>query len=185
MPDIDTVPADEAARAEVAGDARLSAVLQVWLQAAGEHGVPRPRDMSALTLPPQVLPFITLLDAIDGGRSFRIRLVGTASVSAAGRDFTGRMLHEAMTGFLLQAAENRYRAAIAYRRPILASSEYSMPDGSSIRNLIMAMPLSSDGDVVDRIIGVFSPKSDWLVRQALRTQDALAYRKPVRSLMVF
>lgn len=184
MPDFDAIPAGEAARAEVAADAKLSQVLELWRRLAIEGGLPRPRDMDAIALPTFVLPYVTVLDVIDGGRTFHVRLVGTASVAAAGRDFTGKRLDEAMSPQMLNVTAERYRAAIVHRRPILGYAEYAMPDGSTIRNLIMSLPLASDGTTVDRILGVFSPKSDWLARQALRTQDALAYRKPTRSFVV-
>jgi len=181
LTDPESVEARQVALAEISSDPKLSAVLEYWRGKAREGGLPRPGDIDPTGLPPSVLPYLTILDVIDGGDIFRVRLVGTASVSAAGRDFTGRYLDATMSGDVLAAALERYRAAIAHRRPVLGYAEYKMADGSTIRNLLMALPLSSDGLVVDRILGVFGPRSDWLAQQALRNLDALASSKPKRS----
>ena len=174
----------EAALAEMAADAKLSAVLTLWNGLAAGGALPKPRELDATVLPPFVLPYITILEPVDHGRIFNIRLVGTASVAVAGRDFTGRRLDEAMSEPVLSLTEERYRTAIAQRRPVLACADYVMSDGSTIRNLIMAFPMSTDGIAVDRILGVFSPKSDLLARQTLRTLDHVVTRKPTRSLYV-
>ncbi len=183
-----TDPEAEAARqialADIAGDSRLAAVFDYWCARAGEGRLPRPRDIDPTELPPAVLPFITLLDVIDGGATFRIRLVGTGNVAAAGRDFTGRDIAESMPGDVLVAALERYRAAIAHRRPVLGVTEHTMRDGSTVKNLLIVLPLASDGHAVDRILGVFSPRSQWLAQQALRNLDDLSDRKPKRSHIV-
>ncbi len=184
MADPDSIEARRAALAEVAADAKLAPIFDYWHKTARDGVLPRPRDIDPVTLPPFVLPYLTLLDVVDGGRTFRIRLVGTASASAVGRDFTGQELEAAMSGDVLVATLDRYRAAIAHRRPILAFAEYAMPDGSTVKNTIMTLPLSSDGQVVDRLLGVFSPQSEWLAQQSLRGYDSLAYRKPMRSYVV-
>ena len=184
MADLDVVEAKRAALAEIADDPKLAPILDYWHRAAGEGGLPRPCDIDPITLPPSILPYLTLLDVVDGGASFRIRLVGTASASAIGRDYTGQDLATAMSGDVLVATLDRYRAAITHQRPILASAEYAMPDGTSVKNLLMTLPLSSDGVGIDRLLGVFSPRSEWLAQQSLRGLDYLAYRKPARSYVI-
>ena len=180
----DTDDARLAALAEIAGDSGLAAVLDYWNRQSREGTPPRPRDIDPVFLPPATLPHVTLLDVLEGGEAFRIRLVGTANVAAAGRDFTGERLEAAMSGDLLAATLARYRAAVVHRRPVLGHTEYAMPDGSHIRNLLLTLPLSSDGRDVDRLLGIFHPRSERLAQQALRNRDILAYQRPVRSYVV-
>ena len=106
------------------------------------------------------------------------------NVAAAGRDYTGSYIEDSMSGDPLAASRERYSAVMTHRRPVLGYAEYAMRDGSTVRNLIMTLPLSSDGQAVDRLLGVFSPKSQWLAQQALRNLDSLAYQKPTRSHVV-
>ena len=185
MTSSDSVEARQAALAEISGDAKLTAVLDYWRTKAGDGAVAAPeRDRSGGPAARRSPPFLTILDVLDGGENFRIRLVGTASAQAAGKDFTGKTVDQAMSGDVLTATLARYRAVIAHRRPVLGYSEYALADGSTIKNLLMTLPLSSDGIVVDRLLGVFSPKSNWHAEQSLRHLDAGAYRKPQRSHIV-
>jgi hypothetical protein len=184
LADSDAAEARLAAFSEIAGDPILVAILDYWQSQSREGLPPRPRDIDPILLPPAVLPYVTLLDVVDGGAAFNIRLVGSANVSAAGRDFTGKRLDTAMLGDLLAATSERYCAAVTSRRPVVGYADYAMPDGSTIRNVLMTLPMSSDGVAVDRLLSVFRPRSEWLAQQALRNFDSLAYRKPVRSYIV-
>ncbi len=184
MTDIEADDARQSALTEISNDGKLAAVLEYWRQRATERTLPRPRDIDPTELPPAALPFFTILDVIEGGRTFRIRLVGTANVSAAGRDFTGRDITESMSGGVLTAALERFRATIAHRRPVLGYAEFATRDGSIVKNLILTLPLSSDGHAVDRLLSVFAPKSQWLAQQALRNLDSLLYCRPKQSHVV-
>ena len=184
MPDSEAADARAAALAEIARDPTLVAIVDYWQSQCREGAPPRPRDIDPILLPPAVLPYVTLLDVIDGGAAFNIRLVGSANASAAGRDFTGKPLDVAMSGDLLAATLERYRAAVTSRRPVLGYAEYAMRDGSSIRNLLMTFPLSSDGVAVDRLFSVFRPKSEWLAQQSLRNADGLAHDRAVRRYVI-
>jgi hypothetical protein len=184
LPDSDAAEARLAAQSEIARDPTLTAILDYWPSQSRAGALPRPRDIDLVLLPPNVLPYLTLLDVVDGGAAFNIRLVGSANVSAAGGDFTGKRLDTVMSGDLLAATLERYRAAVTSRRPVLGYAEYAMPDGSSVRNLLMTLPMSSDGVAIDRLLSVFRPRSEWLAQQSLRNFDSLAYQKPVRSHVV-
>ena len=179
---------DEAKRtalAEASADAKLGPMLRYWSAKCREcGGLPRPSDVDAAELPAGVLPYLTLLDVIDGGRTFRVRLVGTASAAAVGADHTGKYLDETMPSDVLDAALGRYRAAIAHRRPVLTLSDYDMLGGERVRNRMMVLPLSSDGITVDRLLGVYGPSSNWLAQRALRDLDTAPYLPPKRSQIV-
>ncbi len=184
MADLGSTEAQRAALAEMAADPKLGPVYDYWRLKCRESGLPRPGDIDPAHIPPGILPYLTLLDVIDGGTTFRVRLVGTASAAASGGDHTGKYLEETMPGEVLAAALARYRAAIAHRRPVLTYADYDMLGGERVRNRMMVFPLSSDGAVVDRLLGVFSPSSEWLAQRALRDLDTAPYLPPKRSQIV-
>jgi len=62
---------------------------QFWSDMAGRDGVPSRERLDAFTLRPW-LGHISIYEAIDGGRDFRIRLEGTAIVAITGEDWTGK-----------------------------------------------------------------------------------------------
>ena len=185
LTDITSAEAREAALAEIAADPKLGPALDYWRTKCAGSTLPRPADIDPAGFPRAVLPYLTLLDVVEGGKTFRVRLVGTASSAAVGDNYTGRYLDETMSGEVLAAALARYRAAIEHRRPVLAYAEYKMTlSGDQVRNLLMTLPLSSDGTVVDRLLGVYSPKSDWLARRALRNLDTAPYVSARRTQIV-
>ena len=184
MADTGIDEAQRAALAEIAADPKLGPIFEYWRGKCRDSGLPQPSDIDPAGIPPSILPYLTLLDVIDGGRTFRVRLVGTASAAAVGGDYTGRYLDETMSGDVLEAALDRYRAATVQRRPVLGHADYVMVGGDRVRNLLMTLPLSTDGAIVDRLLGVYSPRSDWLSRRALRNLDTAPYVTVKRSHIV-
>ncbi len=76
----------------------LRQLASYWQElATGRDGQPARADLDLVALKPH-LSRISLLDAIDDGDDFRIRLVGTGVVDLFGRDLTGHRMREAVTG---------------------------------------------------------------------------------------
>ena len=166
MADDGSAASRQAALEEIAEDPACAAMLAFW-QAHSEGGtLPKPQAIHPTAFPASLLPKLVILDVIDGPR-FRVRLMGTGLTTAFGVDFTGRFLDEAIPEELLVTAREHWCAAVAHRRPVYAYAEYRFPDRPSIKNRILMLPLSSDGSIVDRILIVFSPKSERLAREAV------------------
>ncbi len=75
--------------------APLTALRDHWMQARGSHVMPAHADLRPAAMKP-ALPFLMILEAINGGEDFKLRLIGTAIVKAAGIDETGRLLSTAL-----------------------------------------------------------------------------------------
>jgi len=67
----------------------LHALLEFWSRAAPADSVPSREQLDPFTLRPW-LGHISIYEALDGGRDFRIRLEGTSIVAITGEDWTGK-----------------------------------------------------------------------------------------------
>ncbi len=106
---------------------------------------------------PAILPFVVLADVLEdgvseGGRHFRLRLVGTDV--AFGIDPTGQLLHEAVP-------EGPYRAHVTalFQRgaagpgALYSRTRYDYADVAGPRTIArIFMPLATDGEVIDMML---------------------------------
>ncbi len=69
-------------------DARLSCLLDYWLEKRGERPAPLREDIDPLEIP-RLLPILHLIDVVPEPLRFRHRLVGTELVEKMARDVTG------------------------------------------------------------------------------------------------
>jgi len=170
----------ERALREIASDARLAAVYRYWCTLCRENDVPEAHQFDPVDLPGAVLPYLTLLDVIDGGHFFRVRLVGTATTIAVGHNATGSNLDASATGDAVIAALRRYRAVLEARRPVLDVVFYETPD-ARFTNRLLTLPLSTERDAIDRLLGVYSPTSLSLAKEFLRALTPPANANTLRS----
>jgi hypothetical protein len=146
----------EALLSEVAADPRLGPVYEYWRLLAGDD-IPAFSQFDPARLPAATLGYLTLLDVIDGGGTFCVRLVGTVTMNAVGSNVTGTNLATIGAGEILKAALVRYRAVLMHRRPVADIVEYAMPCGSSFKTRLLTLPFSADGLLINRLLGVYSP----------------------------
>ena len=100
-----------------------------------------------------VLPHLGIFDVEQSPRRYRIRLIGTRIVSWYGCDLTGRYLDEIDFG-----SSNGFTFAILDQvveriAPAHMTGEYTKQDGRTIRYERLYLPLSSEGETVDKLIG--------------------------------
>jgi len=93
----------------------LYSLLQFWSDAADGDGVPSRDRLDAFTLRPW-LGHISIYQAIDSGRDFRIRLEGTSIVAITGEDWTGKRATEVDARYGCRIAEFM-REVVRTRRP--------------------------------------------------------------------
>ena len=156
----------QALLSEVAADRRLAPVYDYWLTLAGDE-VPAFSLFDPAALPAAVLGYLTLLDVIDGGSTFRVRLVGAGTASAVGYNAAGSSLGDADAGDIEEAAVARYRAVITHRRPVADIVAYTIPHGPSFKTRILTLPFLGRQSVIDRLLGVYSPTSAPTAQRAL------------------
>lgn len=136
-------------------DPVLGRALAYWRAKRGTRSMPRRRDIDPTEIA-ALLPYLQLIDVVDGGTRFRYRLVGTGLVAAFGREYTGKYVDELFTGARLANAARVYATACNRRQPVFLRNRYS-----TTRDVVMVanrlyMPLSEDGREVNVIFGALT-----------------------------
>jgi len=144
------------AGAPVEPEPRLKEFLRCWRGARGDRAMPRRKDIDPTAFPPRLLPFLMLVDVVDGGARFRFRLVGTGAVAAIGEDLTGRHVDEVNQSVAYRDyITELYRRVLETRRPLFSASGYMRPgDPDAPRHTTQRLmcPLSTDDHAVDMVI---------------------------------
>jgi len=142
----------EPAAAQNLDAAALKAFYAYWsARAAGRIGPKRAdidlRDMAAL------LPHLHFYDVVDGGRSFYVRVVGTALVATIGTDHSKLSLTDADPDLPAKRAIAIMRIAVAAKVGVRSTS----PRVAAVKPSVHAveslwLPLSEDGVTVSQIL---------------------------------
>jgi hypothetical protein len=129
----------------------LKAFFAYWTARAGDRIAPRradiqPRDMAAL------LPHVHLYDVVDGGKCFRIRVLGTAIVAVLGADQTGRTLSDGDSDLPALRAIAIMRRIVEDKVPLIVTAP-RVASSKSIARSVEALwtPLSEDGANVSQV----------------------------------
>lgn len=101
-----------------------------------------------------LLPYLFLVDVLEGGEDFRYRLVGTDIVNHTVRDNTGRLLSELVAQGSQLPLARLYDAAVTERQPMMQWLVYQTGVGLRRWYQTLVMPLSPDGQTIDMLLGV-------------------------------
>ena len=130
----------------------LRAFRDHWLALKGERAMPSRADIDPVHIP-ALLPHIILVDVIGAPPVFRYRLIGTAITKIANRDATGRILDESLYGANTERVLRTYRETVADKSPKAVREIVQFVDKDWIKTEVILMPLSSDGETIDMIVG--------------------------------
>jgi len=108
---------------------------------------------------PRFLPQITIVEVVPDERRYVYRLVGTMEVEIRGRDPTGKSVLDGFFGPSIDNVLGCYDTVVATRAPLYDDEPYVTPDGRFSDDETVFLPLSDDGENVNRILvfGTFSP----------------------------
>ncbi len=130
-------------------DPLIQAFADYWWSKRTRHGtVPDRADLDPLVEVPQLVPHIFLLDVLDGGADFRVRLIGTRIVSHYGRDSTGRRISEMTSGIYLEAIVRLFRDTMRARQPVYSVTNYLHPERDHLLVERLNLPLRHGGTAV-------------------------------------
>jgi hypothetical protein len=123
-----------------------------WETLAGGREMPhwrefRPGDVSWL------LGRLYLVDVIDGGADYRIRLSGTLLKEIYGEDREGQRFDLLPDGALTRTLRENFAQVVLTRRPLYETGRLSWPDGSCIGIERLLLPFSGEGDRLCTILG--------------------------------
>ena len=131
--------------------------LDYWQAQKKNHFAPSWENFDLMALPPEIIPFVTVVDVINRAADFVYRFWGTGHVNAKGMERTGASVsdHPQDRGPELFS---EYKLVFEEQRPIAFARRLVLPVGKLPLNQIsFRMPLTQDGKNVDKIISV----SDW------------------------
>jgi hypothetical protein len=98
------------------------------------------------------LPGIILVDVQRDPFRLTYRVVGTRSVSIRSAEVTGKPVEEGMHGEKLVHVMENYRLVIEERKLVYDWDGTANRDGYTLSTEVLMLPLSSRGDLVDRVI---------------------------------
>lgn len=130
----------------------LQEILAYWLKKKGNRFAPSRSDIDPAEIT-HLLPYVGLVDVLRNPLRFRYRLAGTQIVESYGYELTGHYLDEADLNGHLGAIVTEYTKVAEQGEAVCATWDYTRKDGRHIRYERLALPLSSDGRIVDMLFG--------------------------------
>lgn len=134
---------------------RLRACHAYWRGLVTGDGPPAYGAFDVVQVPRELLPFLILLDVLDGGQDFRYRVVGTGVVEAIGRDFTGETVAEYRHRHEPPAVAEGYRRVCTDRAPDLYTGTLESVGKEFIAYERLALPLIGGDGAVGFILACF------------------------------
>ncbi len=129
--------------------------LETWEALRGTREMPARADIDPVRLPRAMLPNMFLFDILrEPELRYRWRLIGTRLVEVLGRDATGTYWDELYTPEILVAMRRHPDWVMEHRRPLRSLGQAPNPDRSYLRSENLYLPLSSNGDDIDMLLGV-------------------------------
>jgi hypothetical protein len=99
------------------------------------------------------LPTISLIDVVSEPRDYRLRLAGTGLYSVYGREITGRTLEDVFAPAAAAYWRTELDKIVDSRRPGVGVHSLAWRGASHLSILWLRMPLASNGQDVDMILG--------------------------------
>ena len=139
-------------RSEDLADAKLQSLHAIWQSKCRADKLPSRADFDPTQLPPELLPWITIID-VEGER-FRMRLIGTGIVDALGVDQTGVYFDDLPDTHDLEA---RARWIVRHAKPLcMTELPVTWLHDHYKRYAVLGVPLATNGVDVDKLLYVLS-----------------------------
>ncbi len=134
------------------GEAAIARVRDHWESKRQGRQMPARRDINPAELR-DVLPMLQLYDLIDGGKAFRVRLLGTKITQALGEDPTAQTVVRSADDRLTQRMFAVIDRVVKRKRPLIARAERTAVEKMSFAQVeSIHLPLSEDGQNPDTLL---------------------------------
>ena len=134
----------------------LREIRDYWASKCGDRAMPRRADIDPLDLPPQHMPFLSILEVLPDRQDFRFRVIGTGITERLGRDSTGKTVREVYATADHETREwmlETYQAVVTHKRPVLKRGTLRMVQKEFVDFEAVHLPLSEDGERVSMLFG--------------------------------
>ena len=122
-------------------------LFQNWLDWCGEKPLPHKSHINPIEIGAAFLPYIIMLEALEGGKDYKYRLVGTALTSAIDRDFTGETVANFFAKYDKFEILEGYQKVRNTRKPLLDVGDFREKDREFITYQRLILPFEYQGDV--------------------------------------
>lgn len=136
------------------------ALHRYWLEKRGGRAFPDRSDISPSDFS-RLLPHMTIVEVLDGGRDFRFRLYGSALAAMTGRDRTGEYFSklDAAPGAKITAEETRFfwmsygRQVLEMAAPMFTRVPLVQTGAAGMMLHSVVLPLTAGGEEIGQILG--------------------------------
>jgi hypothetical protein len=132
----------------------LLAALHIWRSWCGSSSAPTWREVELSAFPPPLLPLVTVVDVLEGGRDFEYRYWGSHLTQLFGREETGRKLSERSGSASVPIRESQFREVIGNFRPMLFMTTFEKAHGLLAEKLNLRLPVSDHPEQVTKIVSL-------------------------------
>ena len=146
-----TTQADDGDMDGIPDEFRL--VVELWHEKRIGQSTPTWLNFRLEDLPPNLIPFCSVVNVIEGGKDFIYRFWGTARHAVQGRNLTGKSIYEIYPAELATCALDAFREVIIRAKPIWFSTSVRV-DGQQYEFQFLRMPLGDGNENVDRIFSI-------------------------------
>jgi len=119
---------------------------------ARRGGLPGRRDIDPVCFK-RHLPTVTLTEVRRDPADYRLRLAGTGLYGVYGREITGLSVDQVYAGPEAAYWRSELHGVVESRRPAVGTRVLDWRDGGRLALLWLRLPLASDGETVDMILG--------------------------------
>lgn len=135
------------------GDGHFEAVRAYWDERRAGRAMPAWSDIELVTLPPAVLPFISVIDVLSEPADFIYRFWGTGHTDVKGYDLTGHSVLEHRPEEQARQLFDEFKAVAESAVPQAFIHRVRARPGNPFRTQqALRLPLSDDGVTVNHIL---------------------------------
>jgi hypothetical protein len=127
-------------------------LLQYWRGLNDQDKIPSESDIDPKAIP-DMWPNCIVLDVAGKETDPEITYIGTELAARAGAELSGRTLSSAPANTLVSEGMSYYGQVLAKKVPITFGGEFTDSRGVKILYRSIILPLSVDGDGVNRLLG--------------------------------
>ena len=141
-------------------------IYDLWDELRGEKFAPPWSKVELIKFPLRRIPYCVVVDVIPDPLDFVYRFWGTKITNLHRKDMTGQSVRQIGSPEAGETLYQQYAKALATRSPTAFVNQLTSASGMFTEELILRLPLSSDGEQINHFICVFD-----------FGQDSNAYRK--------
>ncbi len=131
-------------------------LLSYWNRIRADREFPSLSDVNISEIE-EVYHFTFTIDVSGEEAEHSFQYFGPELITIFERNYTGYLLEEALADVIIDNTIGFYPKVIADRRPVSESSEF-FSEGAEVRYRSIILPLSSDGEHIDFLMGTTNYK---------------------------